>query len=145
MKAKFINEDLGDVLKPKTVEDIKSGLTSDPLLNLKHEINKACKTYWIKGGIKFNKITTPEQFENVCLNLKIQYWKHNSNRKITESGASFIPVLSTIKNDYYGIKIILYGYMELGNKKFSDKLTKISENIFPMDLTDKQQMKNINF
>jgi hypothetical protein len=145
MKAKLINEDLGNVLIPKTPEDIRTGLVNDPLLNLKHEINKACKTFWIKGGLKFDKSTTPEQFEIVCKKLHDGIWRYNTNRKITDDGISFIPVLSTLKNDYYGLKIILYGYIELKNKKFSDKLTKLSEHIFTMDLTDKQQMKNVNF
>jgi hypothetical protein len=144
MKAKLINEDLGNFLLPKPTADIKAGLKERPLLNLKHEINRACKTFWTKGGLKFDRETTYDQFEQVCNNLEIQL-RYTANRKISDEKASFIPVLSTLKNDYYGIKIILYGFMELKNKKFSDKLTKLSEYTFTIDLTNKQEMKNVNF
>jgi len=143
MKAKFMNEDLGDVLKPKTPEDIQARLKNDPLLTLKREINNACKNFWMNGGLKFNEVTTPEQYDIVCKNLNIQSYKMNN--KIREEKFSFIPILSTLKNDYYGLKVILYGYMELKNKKFSDKLTKIEDTVFTIDLNDKQAMKNINF
>jgi hypothetical protein len=148
MRAKFINETIGDVLKPKSKEEIRTSLVENPLLNLKREINNACKIFWIKAGLRFNEITVAEEFKKVYNIVAPSEWTHNYNygvnHKVTK-GSSFIPKISTLKNDYYGLKIILYGFIELNNKKFSDKLTKIAEVTFKMDLTDKDFMKTINF
>ena len=64
MQAKFVNEAIGDVLKPKSEVDIKKNLDSSLHHKLKMDLMRICANFWKDLGIKFGEINDPEIIDN---------------------------------------------------------------------------------
>ena len=117
MEAKKVYEEIGGILAPKSQEEISAAIKGDPLAMLKRELVHACMKYWKKQGIRFGKLTTPQEMEKKGIFI--------SSIRVSE-GQPFMPAFSYLKHTQDNIYVELFGYIMLKSGKLSDNLNSIS-------------------
>ena len=119
MKAQFVNEDLGDILKGKSKEEIHTNLMNDPKSMLKANITKTCMDFWENQGIKFGEQTTLEEVKQRGFSIGVSNDRVRNGQAFIATHAYLSKTQNTIYND-------LFGYVMLKDGTFSEKINSIS-------------------
>jgi len=118
MEAKKIYEEIGDILKGKSSEEITANLKNNPAAMVKADIAKACMKYWKKHGIVFGKETTAQH-------LRKRGWQNGFADRVSK-GAWFIPLYAYLTKTQHSIYNELFGNIMLKTGKYSDNINSIS-------------------